>query len=388
MAIDFDRIVERRGTNCYKWDSMQDPDVLPMWVADMDFEVAPEIKAALQRRLDHGVFGYAMVPEDYYEAVIDWFVRRHDWRIARESMIVTQGVVPAISAILQAITQPGERVVVMTPIYNCFFSSIRNSGCEAVEVPLRCEPRGYQIDWDALETALAAERTRVLLFCSPHNPAGRVWNRTELQRVVKLCKQHGVRIISDEIHCEFVYGLNLHFPTALFDDSVVTCVSPSKAFNIAGLQNAIIVCNDAATRERIDRRININEVCDVNLFGIEAVKAAYRHGEQWIGELCDYVMGNYEYVRDTIHAALPQLHVMPLEGTYLAWIDCRALGRTSDELVQLLVERGKLCLSSGSIYGHAGEGFVRMNLATSRKRVEEGTRRFIATLSPLAEGQN
>lgn len=387
MNYNFDHIVERRGSSCCKWDSPCAKDLLPMWIADMDFEVAPFIKEALRRRVEHGVFGYECIPEKYYQTIIDWFLRRHDWRIDRNSMIVTIGVVPAISAILQALTQPGDQVVVLTPIYNCFFSSIRNSKCEAVEVPLRYDPRGYEIDWTALEEALSSDKARILLWCSPHNPACRVWSRPEIQRMIKLCQRHGVRIVSDEIHCEFVHGLNLHFPTATFNDDVITCVAPSKAFNIAGLQNAIIVCNDAATRERIDRAININETCDVNPFGVEAVIAAYKYGDEWIDQLNEYILENFDHVNEAISEALPAVHITPLQGTYLAWLDCRAYGLTSEQLVEHIAKHGGVLLNAGTMYGKAGEGFVRMNLATQRPRVEQGTQGIIKALSML-EPQN
>ncbi len=382
MKYDFDELIPRRGTNSYKWDSAADADVLPLWVADMDFRTAPCIMEALRRRVEHGVFGYTRVPDAYYQAVIDWFGRRHGWRINREWIIYTSGVVPALSAIIKALTEPGDRVLVQTPVYNCFFSSIRNNGCEVVSSPLVRDGNTYRMDFDDLERKAADPRTKLLLLCNPHNPAGRVWTREELLRVGDICLRNGVRVISDEIHCELTLPGYEYIPFAslseAFQANTITCLSPSKAFNIAGLQIANIVSSDEEVRRHIDRAININEVCDVNPFGVEALVAAYNRGEDWLDALNAYLYENYRCLCDYFDEHLPQLPVTKLEGTYLVWVDCRALRLSSAELAERLLERQKLWLNEGSMYGAEGEGFLRINIACPRSRLLEALERLEA----------
>jgi cystathionine beta-lyase len=288
MTYDFDKIIQRRGTNCVKWDEVSDNDTIPMWVADMDFETAPCIMQALQERLQHGCFGYTLVPESYYDATIKWFQHRHGWTIDRSSFIYTSGVVPAISAIIKAMTAQlstvncqlsTPKVLVQTPVYNCFFSSIRNNGCVLAENPLRMENHRYLIDWDDFEKNCADPAVKVFLLCNPHNPAGRVWTREELEKMGSICLKHGVFVISDEIHCEFTMPGHTYTPFASLSEDFAmnsaVCLSPSKAFNIAGLQIANIIVKDADIRKKVDKAININEVCDVNPFGVIALQAAY-----------------------------------------------------------------------------------------------------------------
>ena len=375
----FDEIIPRRGTNSYKWDSAADDSVLPMWVADMDFRTAPPVIDALRRRVEHGIFGYTRVPDTYYEAVIDWFRRRHGWTINRDWIIYTSGVVPAISAVIKALTVPGDKVLVQTPVYNCFFSSIRNNGCEILSSPLLPEGDSYRMDFDDLERKASDPRTRLFLLCNPHNPAGRVWTREELQRAGEICLRHGVTVLSDEIHCELVYPGHTYTPFASLSEEFqrhsVTCISPSKSFNIAGLQIANIVAEDETMRRRIDKAININEVCDVNPFGVIATIAAYNEGEAWLTELLDYLKGNYDAMRTFCEAQLPDFPIARLEGTYLVWMDCRKLGIPSEELEEQLKEAG-LWLNAGTMYGAEGEGFMRWNIACPRARLREGLARF------------
>ncbi len=382
MKYDFDELIPRRGTNSYKWDSAADADVLPLWVADMDFRTAPCIIEALRRRVEHGIFGYTRVPDAYYEAVIDWFERRHGWRIDREWIIYTSGVVPALSAIIKALTDSGDRVLVQTPVYNCFFSSIRNNGCELVASPLIRDGNTYRMDFDDLERKAADPRTKLLLLCNPHNPVGRVWTREELLRIGDICLRNGVRVVSDEIHCELTQPGYEYIPFAslseAFQANTITCLSPSKAFNIAGLQIANIVSSDEEVRRRIDRAININEVCDVNPFGVEALIAAYSRGADWLEALNAYLNENYRCLCGYFAEQLPQLSVTKLEGTYLVWVDCRALRLSSAELAERLLERQKLWLNEGTMYGTEGEGFLRINIACPRSRLMEALERLKA----------
>lgn len=380
MKYDFDKTVDRRATNSYKWDSAPE-GALPMWVADMDFRTAPAIIDALQKRVAHGIFGYTRVPDAYYGAVTSWFSRRHGWDIDREWIIYTSGVVPAVSAVIKALTVPGDKVIVQTPVYNCFFSSIRNNGCEIVSNPLRRTADTYEMDFDALERCAADPRAKVMLLCNPHNPAGRVWTPDELTRLGNICLRNGVTVVADEIHCELVYQGFKYTPFASLSDAFlhrsVTCVSPSKAFNIAGLQIANIVAFDNDLRSRIDKAININEVCDVNPFGVAATIAAYNEGEEWLNQLVDYLHGNYEAMAESCRRELPEFPITRLEGTYLVWMDCSSLGMPSDALEHALLDDARLWLNAGTMYGAEGEGYMRWNIACPRSVMLDGLNRFL-----------
>ena len=380
MKYDFDKTIDRRATNSYKWDSAPE-GVLPMWVADMDFRTAPAIIDALQKRVAHGIFGYTRVPDAYYDAVTSWFSRRHGWDIDREWIIYTSGVVPAVSAAIKALTVPGDKVIVQTPVYNCFFSSIRNNGCEIVSNPLRRAADTYEMDFDALERCAADPRAKVMLLCNPHNPAGRVWTPDELTRLGNICLRNGVTVVADEIHCELVYQGFKYTPFASLSDAFlhrsVTCVSPSKAFNIAGLQIANIVAFDNDLRSRIDKAININEVCDVNPFGVAATIAAYNEGEEWLNQLVDYLHGNYEAMVEFCQRELLEFPITRLEGTYLVWMDCSSLGMPSDALEHALLDDARLWLNAGTMYGAEGEGYMRWNIACPRSVMLDGLNRFL-----------
>ncbi len=380
MKYDFDKTIDRRATNSYKWDSAPG-GVLPMWVADMDFRTAPAIIDALQKRVAHGIFGYTRVPDAYYDAVTSWFSRRHGWDIDREWIIYTSGVVPAVSAVIKALTVPGDKVIVQTPVYNCFFSSIRNNGCEIVSNPLRRTTDTYEMDFDALERCAADPRAKVMLLCNPHNPAGRVWTPDELTRLGNICLRNGVTVVADEIHCELVYQGFKYTPFASLSDAFlhrsVTCVSPSKAFNIAGLQIANIVAFDNDLRSRIDKAININEVCDVNPFGVAATIAAYNEGEEWLNQLVDYLHGNYEAMAEFCRRELAEFPITRLEGTYLVWMDCSSLGMSSDALEHALLDDARLWLNAGTMYGAEGEGYMRWNIACPRSVMLDGLNRFL-----------
>lgn len=380
-TFDFDTVINRRGTNSYKWDIVKEEDVIPLWVADMDFKAAPAILEALKKRVEHGVFGYTLVPDSYYEAIINWFARRHNWQIDRSWIIYTTGVVPAVSCAIKALTLPGEKVLIQTPDYNCFFSSIKNNGCEVAENELVRHGDSYEVDFEDFERQCADEKTTVFLLCNPHNPAGRVWTKEELERMNDICLAHGVRVISDEIHCELVMPGHRFTPFAAISDAYrdnsVVLNSPTKAFNIAGLQIANIICADPAMRRRIDRAVNINEVCDVNPFGVVALQAAYNESEEWLDSLNHYIWGNYLALKEFIAKELPRLEVTRLEGTYLAWVDIKATGLTSDEAYGKLMKEGRVYVNSGTMYGRrAGEGYLRINLACPRATLLEGMKRM------------
>lgn len=392
MDSQFDTLTQRRGTASYKWDSAPQDDVLPMWVADMDFETAPVIVRALQKRVAHGIFGYTRVPDSYYEAVAGWFGRRHGWNIEKEWIIYTSGVVPALSAVIKALTVPGDKVIVQGPVYNCFFSSIRNNGCNMVSNSLVCHDRTYTMDFDDLERKASDPSARLLLLCNPHNPAGRVWTRDELMRLADICRRHHVRIVSDEIHCEIVSPGYHYTPfgslPGTMDDGAIVCCSPSKAFNTAGLQIANIVCADAGVRKLIDRAININEVCDVNPFGVVALEAAYSdEGEEWLTALNRYLHNNYQVLVKCFDEHLPQFPVVRLEGTYLVWVDCSCLHMSSAGIERELLDNERVWINAGEMYGAEGAAFVRINIACPRIRLEEGLKRIVRGLLRLQDRQ-
>ena len=337
--------------------------------------------------VEHGIFGYTRVPDSYYDAVTGWFMRRHGWKMNREWIIYTSGVVPAVSAVIKALTVPGDKVLVQTPVYNCFFSSIRNNGCKMVSSPLVFAGNTYTIDYEDLECKAADPKVKVMLLCNPHNPAGRVWKWEELVRIGEICIRHGVTVVSDEIHCELVFPGHRYTPFASISEDFlqhsVSCLSPSKAFNIAGLQIANIVCADADRRAKIERAINDNEVCDVNPFGVIATQAAYNGGEEWLNQLIEYLYGNYLYMREFCREHLPEFPVTILEGTYLVWMDCRKLCISSEELERRLFAEAGLWLNAGTMYGAEGEGFMRWNIACPRTTLTEGLKCFVDFIKNL-----
>lgn len=383
----FDETPDRRGSGSYKWDSDPDPEVIPLWVADMDFRTAPCITEALAKRVEHGVFGYTLVTDSYYDALTGWFRQRHGYEIDASRVIYTSGVVPAISAIIKALTRPGDGIIVQTPVYNCFFSSIRNNGCRTVEnslvrVPVTTAEFTYRMDFDSLEQLAADPANTMMLLCNPHNPAGRIWRREDLEKVALICRRHGVKVVSDEIHCELTSPGREYVPYGTVDPGGIICLSPSKAFNTAGLQIANIVCPDDSVRRAVDRAININEVCDVNPFGVEALKAAYTpEGAAWLDALRAYIFRNYDYTCRYLRENLPQCPMAILEATYLPWIDVSALGIPSKILEDRLKDEAKVWVNCGGMYGQ--EGYLRINIATSRTRLAEGLRRMVEFLKSI-----
>ena len=394
MKYNFDEIIPRRGTNSVKWDETSEEGIIPLWVADMDFRTYPGIIDALKRRVEHGIFGYTHVPDSYYHKIIDWFSQRHDWQgIHQNDIIYTSGVVPAISAIIRGLTLPGDKVLIQTPVYNCFFSSIRNQGCLIEDSPLvrycindktpfeaqvanegksYCQTFSYEVDWDRFEDACADPRVRLFLLCNPHNPAGRVWTKDELQRMGEICLKHHVFVIADEIHCELVMPGHKYTPFASickeFFYNSATCVSPTKGFNIAGLQIANIIVPDEEKRERIDRAINLHEICDVNPFGVIALQEAYTEGgAEWLDQLNAYIHINYQL----LCSSFPQYSIALLEGTYLAWMDISGSGKLSPQFVDNLFRHQHVLLNGGEMYGDNTGKFVSINLACPRSILEQ-----------------
>ncbi len=383
--FDFDEIVIRRGTHSSKWDRAKDAEMLPMWVADMDFRTAPAITEALQHRAAMGHYGYTCVPDIFFDVTRQWFARRHNFQFEQSAMLFTTGVVPAISAIIQALCKPGDGVIVPSPAYNCFFSSTRNSQCQQITSQLIERDGRYTFDFDDLAEKAAQPHNTLLILCNPHNPVGRCWTPEELKRLGDICFANDVKVLSDEIHCELVMPGFKHTAFATVDeafrDITITCIAPSKAFNLAGLQVANIVVENEALRKRIDKQLNINEVCEISPFAVAGLVAAYQHGADWLTECVSYIADNYQFMKSFIAERLPFLSVTPMEATYLAWIDFRQVPFSSEEIDEKLKTQHKLWLNAGPVYGFGGQGFMRINLATRRALVEEGLNRLEAAFA-------
>lgn len=376
--------IDRKNSNCYKWDSECAQGCLPLWIADMDFAAAKPIREAMQRRLDHGVFGYSIVPQENYEAVASWFARRHGWKgISSENLLYTTAVVPAIAAIFAALQlrrcqqQQCLRILTFTPAYNCFFSCIENMGCQLIPSKLRLSNNHYEIDWDDVEAK--AKEADVFLLCNPHNPTGRVWTRDELERLADIMRREHLFVLSDEIHCEFAYPGHSYTPFATIaqsDEDYCVCTSASKAFNLAGLLCANIFVPNKKLFEQVNHGLEIHEVNGLNPFGLVAQVAAYNESEAWLDEVNEYIYGNYCYLRDFIHAQLPQLRIHETEGTYLAWINIEALGMTAERFCADLAQKAHVLFNPSEMYG--GDGYIRINLATSREILSEALNRMKA----------
>ncbi len=390
MKYDFDTFIDRRGSGSYKWDEYKDDpaDMIHLWIADMDFRTAPSVVDAICRRANHGVFGYTYVPDGYYDALCSWFDSRHGYKINRDNVIYTSGVVPGVSAIIKALTKPGDGVILNVPAYNCFFSSIRNNGCRIVESPLIRKDKGeaeftFEIDFDDLERLAAEESNKIFILCNPHNPTGRVWTADELRRVADICRRHNVTVICDEIHCELTMPGHKYLPYGNIDERAIICNSPSKGFNVGGLQIANIIAPDADLRARIDRAINDNEVCDVNPFGTEALVAAYNQGGEWLDALNGYLAGNFEEIRKFLAEKLPELRMSHLEATYLAWIDVTPTGLDGDEIEKYLCREAHVRVNGGSMYGD--RRYIRLNFALPRPRLKEALSRIERPLRALLD---
>lgn len=387
----FDKITDRIGSGCVKWDL--DPEVLPMWVADMDFEAPSFIKEALRKRLDHGIFGYTEIKQSYYDAVIGWFSRRRGWNMEKEWITPVTGVIPGLSAVLHAFTSPGDKVLINTPAYNHFFAAIANNGCKVAASPLRYDVENgvvrYSIDFEDLDLKLSDPKVKLFLFCNPHNPSGRVWTHEELVKVGELCRKWGKPLVADEIHCEIEMPGFKYIPLASVSAEnqgcCVTLNSSSKSFNLAGLKIANIIISDKEMRERVARSVAQYECGDVNAFGPESLHACYSpEGAEWLKDLCDYVHGNYTLLKERLKAELPEFPIAELQGTYLAWVDCRRLiirGITSTDIEESLKEVEKVWIMAGEIYGDGS--FIRINLAMPRPLFEEGLDRVVRGLKRL-----
>ena len=379
MSYDFDKPVNRRDTHSMKWDVKEHE--LPMWVADMDFQTAPEIQAAIQERAAHGVFGYSVVPEEWYQAYMGWWERRHGFSMEKEWLVFCTGVVPAISSMVRKLTTMGENVLVQTPVYNIFFNSIVNNGRNVIENPLRYDENGYQMDFEDLERKLSDPQTTLMILCNPHNPVGRIWSREELEQVGELCRKYHVTVISDEIHCDLTSPGKEYIPFASVSESCrnhsITCITPTKAFNLAGLQTAAVAVPNPHLRHKVWRGLNTDEVAEPNSFAVEAAVAAFTKGDAWLDALRAYIQENKNHVENFLKKEVPQIRPVPSEATYLLWLDCRKMQGCATEFTQYLREHTGLYLSEGRQYGESGKFFIRMNIACPRSRLEDGIKRLV-----------
>lgn len=378
MKYDFDELIDRVGSGCEKWD-IADGE-LPMWVADMDFPTAPPVRAAIEKRAAHGIFGYTGVPDAWNDAYIGWWESRHGYRFEREEMIFCTGVVAALSSCVRKLTTPAENVLILTPVYNIFYNSIRNNGRNVLECPLVYDGSAYFIDFADLEKKLSDRQTSLMILCNPHNPVGKIWDSETLAKIGDLCAKYGVTVISDEIHCDLTDPGKSYVPFASASETckkiAVTCLAPSKAFNLAGLHSAAIVVSDPVLRHKVWRGVNTDEVGEPGAFGIDGTVAAFTEGGEWLDALREYLYGSKQMVRDFVERELPDVKLLPSEATYLLWLDVSAYTDDSSALAAYIRKSTGLWLSAGAVYGGNGSRFLRMNIACPRVRIEDGLNRL------------
>ncbi len=390
MKYDFDKIINRKNTNCYKWDYLKEifgrDDLISLWVADTDFAAPKPVIDKLIERAKHGIFGYSFEPEEYFQVFINWLNKRFNWKIEKEWIINTSGIVPAINFAIQAFTNPGDKIMVQTPVYFPFFESIENNRRKVVNSQLKLVGNRYEIDFADLEKKLK-NNVKMMLFCSPHNPVGRVWKEAELQKITELCAKYEVLLISDEIHADLILTGYRHIPTASLNtdagQNTIAMFAPSKTFNVAGLSTSSVVIANPELRMKFQQYLNKLGLHTTNLFGIEAFTAAYRDGEDWLEQLLEYIEGNYNFVRSYLEANIPQIKAIEMEATYLMWLDCRKLNLSQTELVELFVHKAKVGLNDGTVFGAGGEGFMRMNIGCPRSLLEEAVKNICNSMNSL-----
>ncbi len=374
----FDEVINRRNTGCAKWDMTKEGE-LPMWVADMDFQTAPQITNALIERAKHGVFGYALKGDEWYKAYKNWWSTRHHFNIEKEWLMFCTGVIPALSSIVRKLTTPAENVVVMTPVYNHFFSSILNNGRNVLESKLKYENGEFDIDFKDLEEKLSNPQTTMMILCNPHNPIGKIWNKATLEKIGNMCCENHVIVVSDEIHCDIVEPEKEYIPFASISEKCknnsITCVSPTKTFNIAGLQTAAILVPDEGLRNRVNRAINTDEVAEPNVFAAIAPVVAYNEGGEWLDELNKYLWENRKFAENFIKENIKGVFPIKAEATYLMWVDCTSVSTNSKELCDFIREKTGLFVTSGDVYRNA-DGFMRVNIACPRSVLEDGLNRL------------
>jgi cystathionine beta-lyase len=385
-TFDFDQIINRENTGSFKYDARKAlfgrEDIIPMWVADMDFAVPPAVSHALAERAKHPILGYTDFPDSLYDAMIHWFQHRHGWAIEREWIIMCPGVVPSLHAAALAFANIGESIIVQPPVYFPFFSSIKNTGRTIIENTLVLDNNRYTIDFEHLEQH--AENARMLLLCSPHNPVGRVWQQHELQHILDIAQRHNLIVFSDEIHADLIYPEGQHLPIAKLAgnlDNIMTAVAPSKTFNIAGLNLSALIVPNPTHRKSLNQAFDNLHVSAANPFSIVAFEAAYQAGEAWLDALLIYLTDTRDFVADYLNNNLPQIKLISPEGTYLLWLDCRELNMNDHALKQFFIQEAGLGLSPGTLFGKAGSGFMRMNIGVPKQLVKEALDRLTKALN-------
>ena len=375
---DFDKMTDRKGTNSIKWEIGENE--LPMWIADMDFETAPEIVKALEKRVSAKIFGYTDIPDAWYEAYINWWKKRHGVDLKKEWLIYSAGVIPTISSTVRKLSAPAEKVVILTPVYNMFYNSVLNNGRNIVESKLIYDKGVYSIDYTDLEEKLADPQTSLMIFCNPHNPVGKIWTKDELTKVGELCLKHAVRLIVDEVHCDLTDPGKAYVPFASLEDRLVDnaiiAVAPTKVFNIAGLQTSAVIARDRALRHKVWRQINTDEVGEPNAFAIDVTLAAFNEGEKWLDELREYIYNNKCLTGKYIEENIKEISLVDSEATYLLWLDCTDITDNSKELMKYIRRKTGLYLSAGTHYGPGGESFLRLNIACPKERLMDGLDRL------------
>jgi len=379
----FDEIIPREGTNCMKYDAREwifkTNDVLPLWVADTDFRTPDFIVEAIKNRTEHEIYGYTVKPESYFEAVICWMKRRHNWKIKKEWISFSPGVVAGLTLAIEAFSKPGDGVVVQPPVYFPFFESVKGTKRKMIENPLKLENGRFTFDFDDLKSKIE-KNTRLLLLCNPQNPGGMVWTQNELEKLSDICLENNIVVISDEIHSDLVFSGNRHIPFATISEEAaknsVVCMAPSKTFNVAGLASSLVIIPDKTKFARYERALNVGHLGMGNIFGSVALEAAYTSGDEWLDQLLDYLWENYLFLEDFIRENLPKVKVMKPEATYLIWLDFREYGMNDEELMKFTVEKAKVGLNNGGRFGTGGDGWLRLNIGCPRSVLGEGLRRL------------
>lgn len=391
--MDFDTVVDRRHTHSLKYDMTKrlgKPEgVLPLWVADMDFKTSSYIQEAIIERVEHGIFGYSEVQEEYSDIVSEWMLRHHNWKVDSRWLVKTPGVVYALATAIRAFTKPGESVLIQQPVYYPFSNMIVENHRQVVNSSLKQDETGkYHMDFEDLEEKIVKEKVTLLILCNPHNPVGRVWTREELERLGDICYRHHVIVVSDEIHADFVWkGRHQVFVNLKeeYREIAVTCTSPSKTFNIAGLQISNIFIPNAGLRRSFRKTLKATGQDEINVIGLTACMAAYQHGEEWYQAMLSYVKDNIRFVQEYLQNNIPDIKLVEPEGTYLLWLDCRALGLNKDELENLMVYKAGLWLDRGAMFGESGEGFERINVACPRTILEQALTQLKVAIQDITQ---
>jgi cystathionine beta-lyase len=378
MKYDFSKAINRRNTNCLKWDCLNaffgKEDLNAFWVADMDFKAPEEILTPILNRAEHGVFGYTAKPDAFYAAIINWFKKRYHWAIEKEWIVTTPGVVPALNLSIQEFTETGEGVIIQSPVYFPFKESVELNNRTLIDNELILLRGRYEINWNDLEKK--AESAKMLVFCSPHNPVSRVWSKSELEQLGEICRKHDLLVFSDEIHADIVFPPHIHIPVASVSpdlaDRTIAAYATSKTFNLAGLQLSVNIIPNSDVRRRFNLTMQKLHMNMSNIFGIVGTQAAYTHGEEWLDELLVYLFQNYTTVKSFLHESIPGISVIEPDGTFLLWLDCRELGLTDKELSALFVQKAGLALSDGILFGPGGSGFMRMNIGCPAQNIIAG----------------